>query len=145
KQLLVELSADGVAILLSSHQIGEIEDACGRFTVLREGRVVWDGTANELRAQAPGSAYLLVTSDDRRALEIAEHRQGVRALSRSDGVGLTVSEGALDGYALALGAAGIAIRRLELLVSPLESMFFALTGDASTTPEEPAELIERAM
>ena len=70
--LLRELSARGVAVLLSSHLIGEIESICDRFSVLARGRVVWSGSAAQLRAQAPTSAYVLSTSDDERALEIAE-------------------------------------------------------------------------
>ena len=46
-------------MLLSSHQIGELEKVCDSYTVLRDGRVVWDGTAAELEAQAPQSAYAL--------------------------------------------------------------------------------------
>ena len=56
---------------LSSHLIGEIEDVCDSFTVLRRGKVVWNGSAARLRAEAPGSAYRLATSDDDRALELA--------------------------------------------------------------------------
>jgi ABC-2 type transport system ATP-binding protein len=50
--------------------------------------------------------------------------------------GLTVAAdiGALDPFVLALGRAGVAVRRLELSTSPLESMFFALTGHP---PEDP--------
>jgi ABC-2 type transport system ATP-binding protein len=128
--LVRELSGEGVAILLSSHQIGEVEDVCDSFTVLRRGRVVWDGTAAALRAQAPASAYGMRTSDDPRALEIAQGFAGVRVVrSASDGLAVTVQQGSLDPYVLALGQAGVAIRRLELLVSPLESMFFALTSE----------------
>lgn len=145
KALVRELAADGVAILLSSHQIGEIEDACGRFTVLREGRVVWDGTASELRAQAPGSAYLLVTSNDQRALQLAKQYPGVSAEAGAAGVALTAAQGELDGYVLALGTAGVAVRRLELLVSPLEAMFFALTGDRDEGERPHSELVERAL
>jgi hypothetical protein len=36
----------------------------------------------------------------------------------------------------------VAIRRLELLVSPLESMFFALTGEAEVDFTEPLDLAE---
>src|SRR5207248_3406714 len=50
--LVRELAADGVAILVSSHQIVEVEGACDSFTVLRRGRVVWDGTARRLREEA---------------------------------------------------------------------------------------------
>ncbi len=145
--LLRELGAAGVAVLVSSHLIGEVEQVCDSFTVLHRGRVVWSGTAAELRAQAPASAYALSTSDDERALEIAASRQhGVRA-ARSERGGLTLAVDArtLDPYAIALGHAGIAIRRLELLVSPLESMFFALTTDAAVGELEPLELAEKAL
>jgi ABC-2 type transport system ATP-binding protein len=145
RSLVRELAADGVAILISSHQIGEIEGVCDSFTVLRRGRVVWDGTAAELRAQAPGSAYRLATSDDARAREVAARHAGVRAgASRHGGLALTAEEGSLDRYVLALGSAGVAVRRLELLVSPLESMFFALTGEAEIERTEPSELVELA-
>jgi len=128
--LVRELSADGVAILLSSHQIIEVEDVCHTFTFLRRGAVVWDGTAGELRAQAPASSHAMSTSDDRRALELADRTAGITA-ERAEGGGLTVSAQAerLDPYVLALGQAGVAVRRLDLRVSPLESMFFQLTGE----------------
>ena len=136
RDVLGELAAQGVAVLISSHQITEIEDVCHAFTVLRRGHAVWDGSADELRAQAPGSAYAMTTSDDRRALEVAARQAGVTA-APDPGRGLTVTAeaGALDGLVLALGAAGVAVRGLELRSSPLESMFFALTGGQSGAPE----------
>jgi ABC-2 type transport system ATP-binding protein len=136
--LVRELATDGVAILLSSHQIDEVEGVCDTFTVLRRGQVAWDGTATEMRAQAPASAYRLLTSDDRRALELAAERPGVRATPHGDGgLELSVEEGQLDPYVLAMGSAGIAVRRLELLVSPVEAMFFALTGEPQQGSSEP--------
>ena len=134
------LSSEGVTILLSSHQIVEVEDICHTFTVLRRGQVVWDGTAERLRAQAPASAYRMSTSDDAHALRLATGRAGVGVLASDAGeLELTVEDGRLDPYVLALGSAGVAVRRLELLASPVESMFFALTADAAQPSEEPAE------
>ena len=136
--LVRELAADGVAILISSHQIVEVENVCDSFTILRHGNVVWDGTASRLRSEAAASAYRLTTSDDDRAFQLAEHQHGVGAVaSDRGGLELAVEEGCLDEYVLALGAAGVAVRRLELLASPAESMFFALTG-ASQATENPA-------
>jgi ABC-2 type transport system ATP-binding protein len=141
--LVGELSSEGVAVLLSSHQIGELEKVCHTYTVLRHGRVVWDGTAAELRAQAPASAYALATSDDERALELADAQPGVRAGRSPQGeLSLAVEEGCLDPFVLELGRASVAVRRLELLVSPLESMFFALTSDDALGDLEPHELAE---
>ena len=131
--LVRELAAEGVAVLLSSHQIGELEKVCDAYTVIRAGQVVWDGTAAELRRQAPASAYALATSDDERALEIAAEHPGVRAgRSPRGALALAVQDGSLDPFVLALGDARVAVRRLELLVSPLESMFFALTSSGAS-------------
>jgi ABC-2 type transport system ATP-binding protein len=141
--LVRELAERGVSILLSSHQIDEVEGICDSFTVLRRGRVVWDGTAEEMRAQAPASAYRLETSDNALALEVAERHTGARAApSRRGGLALSVDHDSLDSYVLALGAAGVAVRRLELLASPVESMFFALTSDDGQAPGKPSELAE---
>jgi ABC-2 type transport system ATP-binding protein len=129
-ELVRELSADGTAILLSSHQIVEVEGVCDTFTFLRRGEVVWDGTAAELRAQAPASSYSLSTSDDRQALELARDAAGLRVEPASGGgLSIQVEESRLDPYVLALGHAGVAVRRLELQTSPLEAMFFQLTGE----------------
>jgi ABC-2 type transport system ATP-binding protein len=128
RALLRELVSSGVTAVVSSHQIGEIEDACDSFTVLHEGRVVWEGTASQLRAQAPPSSYALHTSDDAHALRIAQGQPGVSAAVGEGALAVEADEDSLDAYMLAVGAAGVAVRRLELLVSPLESMFFVLTG-----------------
>ncbi|MGO9249106.1 MAG: ABC transporter ATP-binding protein [Solirubrobacteraceae bacterium] len=146
--LVRELAAEGVAVLVSSHQIGELERVCDAYTVMREGRVVWDGSAQELIAQAPASAYALATSDDELALRIAADQAGVRA-GRSPRGELALSvqeEDCLDELVFALGDARVAIRRLDLLVSPLEAMFFALTSDGATLDElEPQELAETVL
>lgn len=145
-ELVRELAADGAAIVLSSHQIGEVENVCDSFTVLRRGRVVWDGTVGELQSRAGPSTYALRTSDDPRALEVAERREGIRAIpARDGGLVLGAEEGCLDPFVLALGEAGVAVRRLELLISPLESMFYALTAEPRVDPDEPAGREERAL
>ncbi len=133
--LVRALSRDGVAVLLSSHQIGEVEGVCDSFSVLSRGRVVWEGAAARMLAEAPPSAYRMTTSDDARALALAGSWPGVRAEHSPNG-GLTVEAdgGALDPFVVALGQAGVAIRGLELSMSPLESMFFALTGHPPDDP-----------
>ena len=147
--LVRELAGEGVAVLVSSHQIGELERVCDAYTVMREGRVVWDGSATELIAQAPASAYAMQTSDDELAMRIAQDQAGVRAgRSRRGELALSVKdEDCLDELVLALGDARVAIRRLDLLASPLETMFFALTSDGGDELDElePQELAETVL
>jgi ABC-2 type transport system ATP-binding protein len=133
--LVRSLAAEGVAVLLSSHQIAEVEDACDSFTVLSRGRVVWDGSTEEMLLDAPPSAYRLATADDERALAIAAGELRARAFAAPDG-GLVVEATSeqLDAVVLALGRAGVAVRRLELAVRPLESMFFSLVEEPPPGP-----------
>jgi ABC-2 type transport system ATP-binding protein len=124
-------------VLLSSHLIGELEALCDSFSVLSAGSMVWTGTAVELRAQARGSSYRIVTSDDHRAAELAAGRPGLLVEHTDDGsLTLTGEEGSLDEFVLALGRAGVAVRHLASAMNPLESVF-ALTGTAAAaSPSE---------
>ena len=47
---------------------------------------------------------------------------------------MSADRDALDAYVVALGRSGVAVRRLELHMTALESMFFALTGARSDPP-----------
>ena len=129
--LLRSLAADGVTVLLSSHQIGEVEEVCDGFDVLSGGRVVWSGSVREMLLQAPPSPYWLTTSDDGRARTLAGERAGLELGPKdaSSGLRLRASAEAMDSFVLALAEAGVAVRGLEQAMSPLESMFFALTGE----------------
>lgn len=43
------VSADGATVLLSSHILSEVEQLCGRVTIIRSGKAVETGTLAELR------------------------------------------------------------------------------------------------
>jgi len=48
-----DAAAGGAAVLLSSHLLGQIEGLCTGFVILREGRLVVEGTREEIRAALP--------------------------------------------------------------------------------------------
>jgi len=124
------LAAEGVTVVVSSHNMSELEGVCDGLTVMREGRVVWHGSIERLREESPAPAHRLETSDDGRAAELAKQDRRLEVVADPGGW-LTVSAAreALDAYVVTLGRAGIAVRRLELLMTALESMFFSLTGE----------------
>ena len=138
------LASDGVTVVVSSHNMAELEGVCDGLTVMREGRVVWHGSIERLRDESPAPAHRLETSDDVRATELAKQDPRLEIVADPGGW-LTVSadRDALDAYVVALGTAGIAVRRLELLMTALESMFFSLTGERaeqSAPDREPDEV-----
>ncbi len=60
--LVRRLAQEGRAVLLSSHVMGEVEAVCDRAGVMSRGRLVAEGTLDELRARAGredlGDAFL---------------------------------------------------------------------------------------
>jgi ABC-2 type transport system ATP-binding protein len=48
RDLLLDLRSRGVAVLLNSHLIGEVERVCDRVVILDKGRVATSGTLHEL-------------------------------------------------------------------------------------------------
>jgi len=127
---LRRLSADGVAILLSSHDVAEVEALCRSVTVLHHGRVVFSGPLESLQARAPAAPHSIKTSDDAGACAIAEAASNIEVVSAEDGLALHANTEALDAYVLALGRAGIAVRSLTQPSSSLASTFLELTQGA---------------
>lgn len=48
RELLLTLKEQGVAILLNSHLLGEVERVCDRFVIISKGRIVAQGTSDDL-------------------------------------------------------------------------------------------------
>ena len=62
-ELLREHTSRGVPVLFSSHQLDLVERLCERLVVLARGRVVADGTPEDLRSRSV-TRHSLVLSDD---------------------------------------------------------------------------------
>jgi ABC-2 type transport system ATP-binding protein len=125
---LRRLARDGVTVLLSSHDMTQVEEVCDSVTVLNRGRVAFAGRLDAMRADAPDPVWRLRTSDDDKAL--TEARTRVKAGQNDDGsLVVHADQDHLDRYVLHLAAEGVAVRGLELDLTSLESMFFQLTKE----------------
>jgi ABC-2 type transport system ATP-binding protein len=143
RALVKRLAAIGLTVLLSSHDMTEVEEICDNVTIMRTGTVAFHGRIAQLREQAPEQGHRLATDDDERALRLAAGHPRLE-VSDSPGGGLVVvgSQGAVDAYVVALVRDGLLLRRLEVTETPLEALFFMLT---ETTPGGvPLELAEAA-
>ena len=140
RALVRRLAAEGTAVVLSSHDMPEVEDLCSALTILHHGRVAFSGTIEELRKRAAGAVHHLRTADDARAREIGAAMSSLEVTEAVDGNGLDVrgEESALDAYAIGLGRAGIAVRRMEPRERALETLFLRLTGDRAEIDPTPA-------
>ena len=129
RALVRRLADEGAAVVLSSHDLGEVEELCSEITVIDHGRVVFSGPVEDLRARAPATIYALQTSNNRLARDLVARCPGIRMTASADG-GLEISAdlSALDEYVITLGRAGIAVRALDRRTRSLESLFLELTG-----------------
>jgi ABC-2 type transport system ATP-binding protein len=136
RALVRRLADGGITILLSSHNMLEVEEICRHVAIMRRGRLAFDGSMQELRARAEDVEYHLVTSDDALAAEVAEQVDGVhRVTRRPDGVRFDSQPGPVERLTLELGARGVGIRQLELPTTALETLFFRLTETEAAVAE----------
>jgi ABC-2 type transport system ATP-binding protein len=129
RRLIRSLADQGITVLLSSHQLPEVQELCDRVAIVDSGRVVYEGALSDLRRQG-GAGYRLRTTDDMRALEVARGQDGIEhAQADHNGLGFQADERAVGALSLALGRAGIGILMLTPELATLEDLFFRLTED----------------
>ncbi|MHB8532566.1 MAG: ABC transporter ATP-binding protein [Solirubrobacteraceae bacterium] len=129
--LIRRLAGEGITILLSSHQLPEVQELCDRVAIVDRGRVVYEGALADLRRQG-GAGYRLRTGDDARAMQIARAQQGIEHVTSDEhgGLRLQADEQHVSELSLALGREGIGILALTPELATLEDLFFRLTEDA---------------
>jgi ABC-2 type transport system ATP-binding protein len=134
--LIRRLAEEGITVLLSSHQLPEVEELCDRVAIVQSGRVVYEGALADLRRQG-GAGYRLRTSDDPRALELVRTQAGIDdAAVGEHGLTFQAQEADVGKLSLALGQAGIGILALTPELATLEDLFFRLTEGAGTAPAD---------
>ncbi|MCI2419836.1 ABC transporter ATP-binding protein [Saccharopolyspora sp. K220] len=131
--VLTRLAADGTTVLLSSHRMDDVEALCSEVTILATGRVVFSGPLSKLSTENTELDYRVRTADPEAARRLILEMPGLGivndAVARQDAGGLVVRGlvPALDELVAGLVHAGIALRELAPVVSPLEAAFLALT------------------
>ncbi|GAB4013337.1 ABC transporter ATP-binding protein [Nocardioides ultimimeridianus] len=124
RDLLRGFADQGGTVLLSSHLLHEIEVIADDIVVIGNGRIVAEGTKDELLA-AGGT---LVRAADQAALVAALQAAGLTA--RPGAAGVVLVEGELAVVGRAAFAAGIALTELRAADGAgLEEMFLSLTAE----------------
>jgi ABC-2 type transport system ATP-binding protein len=131
--VLTQLAAEGTTVVLSSHRMDDLEALCSEVTIVATGRVVFSGPLGKLADASRELDYRLLTSDPEAARLVAADTDGVRVVDDAGGrpdrevFVVRALTPALDELVPRLVGAGIAVRELTPVVSPLESAFLALT------------------
>ena len=129
------LSSEGMAILYTTHYMEEAERLCDRVGIMDEGRIVAEGTRQELVALVGGvdKVSLAAGGDVRAAAEAVRRLDGVRdATVRDGGLDLLVMDARrlLPQLLETIARDGASIRSVEVIEPDLEAVFLHLTGKA---------------
>ncbi|MFB9923887.1 hypothetical protein ACFFRC_04175, partial [Amycolatopsis halotolerans] len=148
--VVAELVRDGTTVLLTTQYLEEADQLADRIAVLADGRVIAEGTSDELKSATGGERLELVAADE--AGLAAAHRilagiGGVpptldrRARRLEVAVGATQSgQHALAAAAARLNAEHVRVLDLGLRRATLDDVFLSLTG-ASTPTRDSEETV----
>jgi ABC-2 type transport system ATP-binding protein len=127
RNLIIELGKGDRTVLVSSHLLGEVELMCTRIGVIRKGRLVAEGTIDELR----GAATLKVRATPAdKALAVLESDAGAGNVRTLDDGSFTINVD-LDRTAeinAHLVMAGVFVTELRADERSLTDVFMELTG-----------------
>jgi ABC-2 type transport system ATP-binding protein len=131
-QIIGDLAAEGVTVLLTTQYLEEADRLADRIAVLDRGRIVADGTPEQLKRRIPG-AHILLRFADASSLETAARALGEGTRDDTELVLRVPNEGgvrALRGVLARLGE-GVAVEDLSIHTPDLDDVFFAFTGNSS--------------
>jgi ABC-2 type transport system ATP-binding protein len=132
-QIVRDLVADGVTIFLTTQYLEEADALTDRIAVLDHGRVVAEGTAEQLKRRIPGGHVRLQFADPQ-GLDAAMSVLG-QATRDNDALALRVpSDGSLRSLKTLidrLDDRAIEVDELSMHTPDLDDVFLALTGNPS--------------
>ncbi|MEK6719760.1 MAG: ABC transporter ATP-binding protein [Chloroflexota bacterium] len=145
RSLVAALRDEGLAILLTTHDLADVERLADRVAILHEGRIVAQGSLDEITSAPPGGRDIRIRTEPE--LDPA----GCESLASTLGPGVSVVDDGAAGpgrqtivgtqgdppsvAAIATWAAvhGVQLVELRVATASLEDRYFELTGTPSTT------------
>jgi ABC-2 type transport system ATP-binding protein len=116
----------GRTVLVSSHLLSEVEQTVDRVVIVGAGRLVREGSMEQLRSGADGAGTVLVRTPDVARLAEVLRADGAR-VTQEDGA-LTVSGSTPAEVGRRAFGAGIELHELRSHTSGLEEIYFQLTS-----------------
>lgn len=126
RHFLRSLAAEGRAVLVSSHLMGELQDTADQVIVVGRGRVLVDATVDELLAAGAGEQVVLRTPMPGQAVVALEHAGAQLAVRNHETVAVTglCAQRVVE----VLNRAGVAFSEVTTRRASLEDVYLELTG-----------------
>jgi ABC-2 type transport system ATP-binding protein len=119
KDLIRELQVGGSTILMSTHQMHQVEELCDRILLINKGRNLLYGKVNEIKRQSAGEDILIRTAGQLPALEGVESEAAINGA-----VKLTLAAGISPQTVLTrLLDHGVILEKFEVALPGLDEIF----------------------
>lgn len=128
REVIQELAADGRTVLLSSHDMEEVESLCSRVGILGGGRLLAEGTPDALRGER--RLRVVVDRTEEAARTVRELPVTASVEISDDGLWVTlisVERESVAAVARALADMGFEVSELRLEQVQLRDVFMRLT------------------
>jgi ABC-2 type transport system ATP-binding protein len=124
KELMRELGDQGTTIVMSTHQMHQVEELCDRILLIDQGRDLLYGSVSEIQRRYSGRAVLLRTVGE------LPHLHGIeRAVPHNNSTKLTLADGTSPQDVLqSLAAHQMLVERFEIARPTLEEVFIRVVG-----------------
>jgi ABC-2 type transport system ATP-binding protein len=128
RALIRAIAADGITVFVSSHLLAEVEQICTHVGVMRSGRLVFQGTLQELRDR--GAARILVRTAETELASQVLTKLGLAGIQVT-GAEVTAQLGTElpERICAELVHAGVPVAGLDTPRPSLEDLFVELTGE----------------
>jgi ABC-2 type transport system ATP-binding protein len=135
RELIRDLGKGGRTVVLSSHLLAETELVCDNVAVLSRGKLIAQGSIQELLRQHDG--FRLSTTDDAKARAALADLRWVQHVEHLDG-GLMVTAPPARAWEIsrALAQRDVYVNELMPVHRSLEEFFMEITGTDPTTGKE---------
>ena len=129
RNLIRLLASEGITIFISSHLLVEIEQICTHLAVMSQGKIVAQGSVEEL-SQAEVLSLNLITTQTALAIDGLKSL-GINALVEGEHITATVAAGQIEPERIVsvLVELGVGIKSFSLAAPTLEERFVGLTGE----------------
>jgi ABC-2 type transport system ATP-binding protein len=127
RALIGDIRREGRTVLLSSHLLNEVELTCDRVGVIAKGKLVAEGTVDELRARSGGTALLVRATPLDRAQRLLESFLGTNVRVTDGVLVLSVDPSQAAAINRRLVSEGIDVSELRVSEQSLEAVFLQLT------------------
>jgi ABC-2 type transport system ATP-binding protein len=133
-QIIRDLVAGGVTILLTTQYLDEADQLANRIAVLDRGKLVAQGTAEELKRLIPGG-HIRLQFADMSGLELAARALGEVARDDNELTLQVPTDGSVRSIKVLLDQlddTSVHVHEFSLHTPDLDDVFFALTGHPET-------------